>query len=54
MIGFTLGNAYVLHEGENMYNGPEVQEERAEGHRQARCTGGFLQEPAQTEQRQPG
>ena len=26
-----MGNAYVLHEGDNMNNGPEVQEERAEG-----------------------
>ena len=31
ILSFTLSNAYLLHEGENMYNGPEVQEERAEG-----------------------
>jgi len=31
ILGFTLGSAYVLHEGEEMYNGPEVKEERAEG-----------------------
>jgi hypothetical protein len=31
ILGFAMGNAYLLHEGENMYNGPEVKEERSEG-----------------------
>ena len=31
VLGFAMGNAYVLHEGDNMNNGPEVKEERAEG-----------------------
>ena len=31
MLGFAMSNAYVRYAGENMFNGPEVQEERAEG-----------------------
>ena len=31
VLGFAMSNAYVRYAGQNMFNGPEVQEERAEG-----------------------